>query len=127
MRRVQKGFTLIELMVSVAIVGILMAVAIPAYSDYVIRARLSEAFTGAGRRPAGGRTVLVQQPHLCRLRRRQQLPGQHRPTSPTRLARATASSLHADGHRHRQDGGLHLHHRPERRPRHHRLVRPAGA
>ena len=48
MRRVQKGFTLIELMVSVAIVGILMAVAIPAYSDYVIRARLSEAFTALG-------------------------------------------------------------------------------
>jgi len=48
MQRVQKGFTLIEIMVSVAIVGILMAVAIPAYSDYVIRGRLSEAFTALG-------------------------------------------------------------------------------
>ncbi|ELX09164.1 putative fimbrial protein [Janthinobacterium sp. HH01] len=48
MQRAQKGFTLIEIMVSVAIVGILMAVAIPAYSDYVIRGRLSEAFTGLG-------------------------------------------------------------------------------
>ncbi|RFP19031.1 MULTISPECIES: type IV pilin protein [unclassified Duganella] len=48
MQRVQKGFTLIEIMISVAIVGILMAVAIPAYSDYVIRGRLSEAFTALG-------------------------------------------------------------------------------
>ena len=48
MQRVQKGFTLIEIMVTVAIVGILMAVAIPAYSDYVIRGRLSEAFTALG-------------------------------------------------------------------------------
>ncbi|MYN18979.1 prepilin-type N-terminal cleavage/methylation domain-containing protein [Rugamonas sp. FT107W] len=48
MKRVQQGFTLIEIMVSVAIVGILMAVAIPAYSDYVIRGRLSEAFTALG-------------------------------------------------------------------------------
>lgn len=48
MKRVQQGFTLIEIMISVAIVGILMAVAIPAYTDYVIRGRLSEAFTALG-------------------------------------------------------------------------------
>ncbi len=48
MQRVQKGFTLIEIMISVAIVGILMAVALPAYTDYVTRGRLSEAFTGLG-------------------------------------------------------------------------------
>ncbi|MBV6319643.1 type IV pilin protein [Duganella violaceipulchra] len=48
MKRVQKGFTLIEIMISVAIVGILMAVALPAYSDYVTRGRLSEAFTALG-------------------------------------------------------------------------------
>jgi type IV pilus assembly protein PilE len=46
MKRAAKGFTLIEIMVSLAIVGILTAVALPAYSDYVLRARLTEAFSG---------------------------------------------------------------------------------
>jgi type IV pilus assembly protein PilA len=55
-RNLQKGFTLIELMIVVAIIGILAAVALPAYQDYTARAQVSEGFTMSG----GQKTTIAE-------------------------------------------------------------------
>ena len=56
MKRVQQGFTLIELMIVVAIIGILAAVALPAYQDYTVKAKVSEIVLAA----SGCRTAVTE-------------------------------------------------------------------
>ena len=69
MKQLQKGFTLIELMIVVAIIGILAAIALPAYQDYTIRAKVSEL-------------ILAASPFQARLARSWRRTAQWRSASP---------------------------------------------
>ena len=61
MKKYQQGFTLIELMIVVAIIGILAAIAIPAYQDYTVRAKVSEAVVAASAAKAAVSEFAVSQ------------------------------------------------------------------
>ena len=67
MKTIQQGFTLIELMIVVAIIGILAAVALPAYQDYTIRARTSELLLAG----SGAKTAVTE---ACQLQNNCSLP-----------------------------------------------------
>ena len=56
MKNTQQGFTLIELMIVVAIIGILASIALPAYQDYMVRAKVTEVMTAA----SSGRTNITE-------------------------------------------------------------------
>ena len=64
MKRAQQGFTLIELMIVVAIIGILAAIAIPAYQDYITRAKVSEGLNIASAAKTSVSEFAISQGHL---------------------------------------------------------------
>jgi type IV pilus assembly protein PilA len=60
----QKGFTLIELMIVIAIIGILLAIAIPAYQDYTIRAKVTECLNGLAPSKTGVSEFVISNGHF---------------------------------------------------------------
>ncbi len=70
MKSLQKGFTLIELMIVVAIIGILAAIAIPAYQDYTIRAQVTEGLSLASSAKAAIAESFQSRRRVARYKRR---------------------------------------------------------
>ncbi len=80
MKRIQQGFTLIELMIVVAIIGILAAVALPAYQDYTIKAKVSEVILAASQ----CRTTISEVYQTATAPSRRRMPGAARRTVATK-------------------------------------------